>query len=275
MVPDWVPGFLERSPIFAPLRLRGAAMLRAPTWPTLHDLQRALAAREPPLRAQSGAAISFVPQKGKPGAFEEGYEPRIYLKGEVQVRERNWHDLMNALVWLAYPRAKAALNARHYQALLEQRAARSPNRGPLQDALTLFDEGGIIVVAGDRPLLRFIENFEWKTLFWKNRSRVVAAMRFYLFGHALYEKALNPFSGVTARGLLFEVEAAFFDAPPDVQLERVDALAAGVLEDPRTLLSPRALAPVPILGIPGWCAQNARASYYDDADYFRAGRRRG
>lgn len=31
-------------------------------------------------------------------------------------------------------------------------------------------------------------------------------MRFYLFGHALYEKALRPFVGVTGRGILLQAE---------------------------------------------------------------------
>src|ERR1022692_1004856 len=33
--------------------------------------------------------------------FERQYEPRCYLKGEVPTRDYNWHDLLNALVWLA------------------------------------------------------------------------------------------------------------------------------------------------------------------------------
>lgn len=271
MTQAWNPNFLERSPMFEPLRLHGAA-LRTVGWPALDDLQRALAAREPTLIARSGAPITFVPQGRRSGIFEEQYEPRIYLKGEVQVRERNWHDLLNALVWLTFPRAKAALNGRQCDALREQRSRRAPNRGPTQDAMTLFDEGGVIVMARDRELLRLLEDFAWKDLFWQKRSRVMADMRFYLFGHALYEKALNPFTGITGRGLLFEAETGFFDVPPDVQLSRLDDMVAGRLADPAALHSTRALAPVPILGVPGWCAANVHESYYDDRDYFRPGR---
>src|SRR5688572_33114308 len=83
----WDPDFLERSPMFAPLRVH-AARLRTPHWPTLDDLQRALAERRPPVVARSGAPISFVPQERRAGLFEDRYEPRIYLEGEVQVRER-------------------------------------------------------------------------------------------------------------------------------------------------------------------------------------------
>jgi hypothetical protein len=140
--------------------------------------------------------------------------------------------------------------------------------------MTLFDEGGVVVAARDRELLQLLENYAWKDLFWLNRSRVIADMRFYLFGHALYEKALNPFTGITGRSLLFEVEAGFFDAPPEVAHSCLDEMIAGRLADAGTLRSPRELAPVPILGVPGWCADNVRDSYYDNADYFRTGRAR-
>ena len=140
--------------------------------------------------------------------------------------------------------------------------------------MTLFDEGGVIVTARDRALLQLLANFEWKRLFWENRNRVSTDMRFYLFGHAIYEKALHPFTGITARGLLFEVDGGFFAAPLETQLDRVDALAANRIAEPSSLRSPRELAPVPILGVPGWCAENERESYYDNRDYFRSGRKR-
>lgn len=269
----WDPGFLERSPMFEPLRLYGRTVLET-RWPSLDDLQRLLAAREPPITTRSGVRLGFVPQGRKADAFKEKYEPRIYLKGEVQVRRDNWHDLLNALVWLTFPQSKAALNERHYHALLEQQAAGSQNRGPVQDAMTLFDEGGVMVAARDPELLGLIEDFAWKDLFWTRRTRATMDMRFYLFGHALYEKALDPFTGITGRGILFEVDKEFFAGPLSVQLARLDAMLAAHLLDPGLLRSTRELVPMPILGVPGWCADNARESYYDNCDYFRSRRRR-
>lgn len=268
----WDPEFLERSPMFEPLRFFGRTALET-RWPSLDDLRRQLAARKPPITTRSGARLSFVPQGRKASAFEEKYEARIYLRGEVQARRDNWHDLLNALVWLTFPQSKAALNERHYHALLEQTAAGSQNRGPVQDAMTLFDEGGVIVAARDPELLRLIEHFAWKDLFWRNRARVMTDMRFCLFGHALYEKALRPFAGITGRGVLLEVDTEFFASPLSVQLERLDAVLAAHLLDAGRLRSTRELAPVPILGVPGWCADTACESYYDNLDYFRSGRR--
>lgn len=268
----WDPDFLERSPLFEPLRVHGAA-LNSASWPTAADLSRLLEAHAPAVVTHGGARVRFVAQAARSGAFEEKYEPRIYLRGEVQVRCCNWHDLLNALVWITFPRSKAALNWRHYRALLEQRAQGALNRGPVQDAMTLFDEGGVIVASRDARLLRLIERFAWKELFWENRGRVASDMRFYLFGHALYEKALRPFTGITARGILVPVPGDFLDAPLEIQLTRIDETIAARIGDPRQLRSTRELAPVPILGVPGWCTENARAAYYDNVGYFRAGRR--
>lgn len=268
----WDPDFLQRSPMFEPLRLYGAAA-SGPRWPAPGELQRLADARRPPPASRGGAALRFVTQGRKARAWEEKYEARIYLKGEVQMRPDNWHDLLNALVWLTFPRAKAALNERHYRALLDQQHSGVRNRSPLQDVMTLFDEGGVIVAARDRELLRLLADFAWQDLFWRSRGRVITGMRFYLFGHALYEKALNPFTGITGRGILFEVDQGFLAAPLVAQIASLDQRLATRLLDQDRWRSTRELAPVPILGVPGWCADNVCETYYDDAAQFRAGRR--
>jgi hypothetical protein len=188
------------------------------------------------------------------------------------VRPASWHDLLNALVWLTFPRAKVALNARHYRELVDREAGGSGNRGPVQDALMLFDEGGVIVAAGEADLLRLVDGFAWKRLVWHQRERVATAMRIHLFGHALYEKALAPFSGITGRAILLDIGEDVLAMPLESQIAVLDGMIAERLLDPARLRSARELAPLPILGVPGWCADNDRASYYDDTDYFRPGR---
>ena len=269
----WDPDFASRSPMLEPLRW-AAAELNARNWPSLEDLQRLVAARAKPIFTAGGAPLRFVAQGARPRRMEDRYEPRIYQHGEVQVRDANWHDLLNALVWLTFPRAKAALNARHYRALLAQEKSGVRNRGPVQDALTLFDEGGVIVAASDAELLRHVECFAWKRLFWRERTRVARAMRFFLFGHALYEKALAPFTGITGRSILIHVAADLLAAPLPIQIDALDRIVSERLCDPGWLRSPGDLAPLPILGVPGWCAENESAGYYDDATYFRPGRGR-
>lgn len=263
-----------RSPMFEPLRLVGSGVLDRSA-PDLAALQALLARREPPLRTRGGAPLCFVPQGRAGRAFEARYEPRIYQAGEVQVDVARWHDTMNALVWLAFPRAKAALNARHVAALREQLARGAPNRGRLQDAMTLFDEGGVVVASCEDDLLRDLRAFRWKKLFWAQRERVGRAMRFFVFGHALYEKALHPFDGITGRGILFRVDAEFCALPLAAQLAQMDERLECMLLDDNVIRTPRDLAPVPILGVPGWFPSNEHESYYDNARYFRAGRGAG
>jgi DUF3025 family protein len=268
---DWNPGFLARSPMFEPLRAHAGAF--GAGWPRPPDLQRQFDRRNPPPCNTGGMPLRVVPQGRRPAAFEDGYEPRLYLRGELQVREGSWHDLFNVLVWLAFPLAKAALNARHYAALSAQRVAGRANRGPAQDALTLFDEGGVIVASCDDQLLKMIHDFRWKELFWRSRNEVRSRMRFVLFGHALYEKALAPFVGVTGRGILLKAEPDLLEAPLPEQLAVLDAKIAEHLSDERRVAATRELAVVPVLGVPGWHAGNGTESFYDDTDYFRPARR--
>ena len=189
------------------------------------------------------------------------------------MREGSWHDLLNVLVWLAFTLAKAALNERHYLALKVQRANGAANRGPVQDALTLFDEGGVIVASSEDELLACLRDWRCKDLFWESRARLAAQMRFHLFGHAVYEKALSPFLGITSRGILLKVERDLLEAPLPEQLAALDAMIAQHLGDERRVRATRDLAVVPVLGVPGWHADNQMESFYDNTDYFRRQRR--
>lgn len=269
----WDTEQAQASPAFEPLRVHGGAVFDT-AWPGLDDFQRLLDARDPPVRVAGGRPLRIVRQGPKPVVLEDKYEARIHLRGELQVRKDHWHDYFNVLVWLAFPRSKAALNARHFAALREQQAAGAPNRGPAQDALTLFDEGGVVVASDDEELLGLLQEWRWKELFWANRARLQARMRFVLFGHALYEKALRPFAGITGRGIVLKTEPELLVAPLPERLAELDARLAAHLADPGRLLATRELAVVPILGVPGWSANNERESYYDDTDYFRPGRLR-
>jgi hypothetical protein len=265
---DWNPEFLACSPMFEPLRVHAPESFPE-EWPDLPMLQQLLDRREPPVRVGTGTRLRIVPQARKAGRPEARYEERIFVQGELQVRPDNWHDLLNLMAWLAYPRAKAALNARHHAACRERALTGAANRGPTEDALTLFDEGGVIVASASRELLDLMLTFAWKELFWLRRREVTATMRFFLFGHALYEKALRPFAGITGRGICFDVDADFLRAPPPVQLAELDQRLAGHISAPDRLRATRELAIVPILGVPGWCAGNELESYYDNTETFR------
>ena len=273
---EWDAKAARTSPIFDPLRVHGGALFDAVLGneqTNLEDFQRLLDTREPSVRVASGERLRVVPQGRRPAAFEDKYEARTYLKGELQVRPESAHDAFNLLVWLAFPRAKAALNARHFTALREQNAVGAANRGPAQDALTLLDEGGVVVASSDPALLALLRNWRWKELFWTNRARLATHMQFLLFGHAVYEKALHPFLGITSRGILLDVDPALLSAPMPDRLAEVDARLASHIGDPARVLATRELDVVPILGVPGWHPANEGSAFYDNTDYFRPARR--
>lgn len=267
---EWAPDFLDRSPMFAPLAAHAESLRVQPAWPSREALGDLVSTRA--IVTASGARLRLV----APLASDEPYEAQIHRHGELQTREKNWHDLFNVLTWLAYPRTKSEIARGHYN-VLDERAneasavSEGAGRGRMRDALTLFDESGVIVAASEPDLLEDIREFRWKRLFRERRDRVSRAMRFYTFGHAILEKALRPYVGMTGHAVLLTVEADFLSAPLARQIETLDGRVGAEM---RALTTPRALAPLPVLGIPGWWAGNEQESFYDDERYFRAGRTR-
>ena len=267
MADDWNTDWLNRSGMFAPLRALGA---RLPDigWPN-PALLNALADDAGRVVNAQGLRVRFVPQAPKSKDFHDGFEPRAFLKGEVQLRPLHWHDLFNALVWMTFPTAKAVINARHYESLS---AGKTGDRPPVRDALTLFDEEGVVVLSSDASLLEEMREFRWKELFWKRREEVGKRMRFFLFGHALYHKALDPFVGMTGKAVLLRVPDAFAQLPLNSQITEADRLLAAHIGDRTRLSHGRELSPLPVLGVPGWWGGNEQESFYENTGYFRPGR---
>ena len=205
------------------------------------------------LKTESGRTVRFVP----PGAKDAYYEVNVYDTGRVETRPDNLHDFFNALVWLAFPRSKARINAMHAAEIPRE----GGKRGRLRDLLTVFDEGGVIVECEDHALIALLEAMRWKELFWEQRERVRKAMRISIFGHAALEKAAEPWPGIACKALVVRPGAELDDAVHTW----LGALGPGA--------SPRDLTPVPVFGYPGWVAQDE--SFYDDARYFRPSRPNG
>ncbi len=256
----WDPDLLERHPAFAPLR-GPAGRLGQGAWPSPQALEGLL-------RDASAAVVGGLPVR-LVGASAERYEQRLFATGELAHRDGHWHDLFNALAWACFPRAKAQLNAAHVMAW----DASGGQRGPRRDALTLFDESGLVVACPRPELLGLVQSFRWKDLFWDRRAEVCRSLRVFVFGHALYEKLLAPYPSITGHALLLEVDECFADRPLGEQLAMVDAAVAHRLAQGWPV-SPRELSPLPVQGIPGWAPENETASFYDDARIFRSGRRR-
>jgi hypothetical protein len=148
----------------------------------------------------------------------------------------------------------------------------SGNRPAVRDALTLFDEDGLVVLCSDTGLLDLVREFRWKELFWNRREQVKKQMRFFLFGHALYHKALDPFLGMTGKGVLLEVPGAFAQLPLNSQIAETDRLLAAYAWDRKRMSHGREFSPLPVLGVPGWWGGNEEESFYENTAHFRPGR---
>lgn len=265
--PVWDRDALARSPWFASVRSL-LERLPAGRFPDPGDLNTL--ARERGVLSGGGAPLVFVLPAAGPNLAARHYEGRIFRTGEVATRPGSWHDLFNALAWLAFPRTKAVLNRLHHDELA--RRGDGPARGTARDVATLFDEGGIIVACAAPELAQLLAGFEWQRLFWQRRADVARSMRFLVFGHAILERALAPFKSVTAKALV--IDAASDRLDDDALVDRLDAAAAEHFARPQSLASTRTLQPLPVLGIPGWTPGNQDPAFYADAAVFRPWRAR-
>ena len=254
----WDANFLHKSPMFQALLPFAGDLTRFPAWPELKDLKT--------LFSQYGIDLTPVEQAEKPGCFEEHYEPRIFLKRELQTRSKNWHDLFNALVWFRFAQTKTVLNELHYHASLQRQ--QKSNRGALENVITLFDECGVVVISSRVELLNMIREHQWKSLFIDHRDAFERDIKCVVFGHAMYEKALSPYIGMTAQALLIH----------DKQLitGSVDMIDVSVANKWRNgeITSTRDLSPLPLLGIPGWFEANDNPAFYEYEEYFRPRRKK-
>lgn len=265
-MPTWAEAReILRGPLFAPLA-PALARLDPGRWPDHEALSAAAAG----VTTGRGRPLRFVAPRDREARERRSYELHIAETGEVETRAGNWHDLFNALAWIAWPRAKAEINAQHAAILEERGESEARRRSPERDALTLFDEGGVAVASSSPELLRLIVDFEWKELFWRRRGELAGRLSFLAFGHALFEKALDPFLGIVAKTVFVPVDELFASRPPEAQVAEADRLLAAHFANRARFLSPRSMAPLPVLGVPGWHPGTERESYYDDPAHFRA-----
>ncbi|WP_198086970.1 DUF3025 domain-containing protein [Variovorax sp. E3] len=235
---DWA------QPWLAPYRAHGEAVAQAVS----HKGSVAAA-----LQAVKPAPVpDFVGQHALPAG--QAYEAHIFQTRTVPTRD-NLHDLFNGLVWLAFPQAKRRLN--ELQAAEIARHGVAPVRGPLRDALTLFDENGALLDAPPALWQALIAR-DWHALFVARRG-LWAQARLLVFGHALLEKLAAPRKPITAHVLLTH-EAAGGVAFDDARMARA-------LDPARLACKP--FVPLPVLGVPGWWPGNEAPSFYADPQVFR------
>jgi hypothetical protein len=191
------------------------------------------------------------------------YESAVARDGIVHVHRGQWHDALNALAWLAFPKTKAALNARHVQ---DQTSATPNTRSRGRDAATLLDESGLVLVCADPDLARLLRERAWRALFDARREAVIRATQPYAIGHGMLVKLLAPFRAITARTLILPIDPATLPAGATGQA-RVDEAAARAIGD--AALRPEILPPLPVAALPGWDREGLGARLFDDQSVFR------
>jgi len=216
------------------------------------------------LKTESGQPIRFVPSN----ELDDGaYEQRIYTTGQVSTRPDNWHDLFNALVWMRFPRIKIAMNTLHFHSWSEQLTG---TRGRVRDALTLFDECGVIVFSKHLEILNALAERRWTDAFLADEFKT--GVQLSICGHAMLEKYLAPYKSMTAKALLVHVDPGFPELSRQEMLACLDKeiskwMLAGML-----MTEPACLTPLPLAGVPGWWpeAEQGKMAFYDDPAVFRA-----
>jgi Protein of unknown function (DUF3025) len=233
---DWV------QPWYAPWREAGEAPASAIALGTApHEALNAAA-----------PAVRFVPQEALPAGTP--YEQFIFVTRQCPVRP-GLHDFFNALVWLEFPRTKAALNRLQAQEIA--RNGIGAQRGRVRDAITVFDENGALLQA-PAPIWRALEARAWRELFVELRPLWRQA-RLLVFGHALLEQLAVPRKGLTAH--VWRADAAM-DSIAAADAWLADRCTAEVL-------ATKPFTPLPVLGVPGWWPENENFSFYDDSLVFR------
>lgn len=238
---DW------RQPWYAPWRAHG------------EPVAAAVAAGTPlaeALNARGAAPLPFLDQAQMPAG--PAYEQFIFEQRRVPVRP-GLHDFFNGLVWMRFPRAKLQLNRLQGEVIAREGIA--GRRGPVRDAITVFDENGALLQA-PTALWEALVAREWRRLFVDLRP-LWSEARLLLFGHALLEQLAAPRKGLTAH-----VWRA--DCPLAPGADTDGWLAAQCSAE---ALAAKPFTPLPVLGVPGWWPENVNFSFYDDSLVFRPPRR--
>ncbi len=263
-------------PGFAPYRRLRERLLGLPDGQWVEHCNRLAAGRG--LHSASGAAIEFVRDEQPDGALD--YESSILERGRIACRAQGrgaLHDLHNALTWLTFPMVKATLNRLH----LEHRQSDNSRRGRVRDRVTLLDESGLLWLSRSPRLDEQLLARDWRGLMVENRAQVSALVLPIIIGHGLLEKLAAPYKAMTAHCLVCSGCSGEWPAAsahsPAVTPELIEAALAAGLDailashiEAAFRAGPPRLAPLPILGLPGWDAANVDASYYDDPRVFRA-----
>lgn len=200
---SWDPSFFRRNALFWPIAPAAEKLEGFTRWPEPEELAR-LFEGEAPVRFEPAATRSR--RRRRPLGASERYDALITERRIVPTRRGSWHDLLNALVWATFPRAKLALHARQHRVISARLGSdlRLPGaRTRDQDAVAMLDEGGVVLVQPEgRPPVPIV------------------------FGHGIYERLVCD-GAVDLWAAAVRAEAA---TPPEDSRACTDAADATLAE---------------------------------------------
>jgi hypothetical protein len=213
---------------------------------------------------QLGLPIEFI-QASPLGATS--YEAMIFESGKVSTRLPELeapidvvHDYLNALMWFAWPRTKAALNSAQYhsaKSAIDPIFPTTSQRGTYRDRLTLLDESGVIVVCTEAMGALFTAR-RWVELFFENRALIEKGdFQVFVLGHGLLQRLQTPFKSITAHAWIVSSDST--DAIDARMASQVSALSRS--------------QPLPVMGLPAWHRPwfegQQDLTFYNDQSVFR------
>jgi hypothetical protein len=80
---------------------------------------------------------------------------------------------------------------------------------------------------------------------------------------------------MVAKTVFVPVNDLYFMLPIEAQVTQADALLAAHFANRARYQSPKMMAPMPLLGVPGWHPDTGSESFYDDPVHFRGKTTRG
>lgn len=214
--------------------------------------------------------MRFVSQSSLP--IGVAYEQFIFDTQQCPTRD-GLHDFFNALYWNQFPRTKARLNQLQTEQIAQMGSV--TKRGAVRDALTVFDENGALLIAPPE-LWDALIAMDWQRLFVTLRPLWHQA-QLIPFGHALLEKLVHPRKPITSH--VYMTKFTTKNIAPDAMdtsdtgqfYALFDEWVAADLSAEKFASKP--FAPLPVLGVPNWWADNENPHFYDDETVFRKRRR--
>ena len=201
--------------------------------------------------AKSVCHVQFVSQDNLPEGM--AYEQFIFEQHAVPTRD-GLHDFFNALCWLHFPLAKRQLN--QLQAAAIQSQGVGAVRGPVRDAVTVFDENACLLQVDD-VAWDALKRRDWQAAFVTHRD-LWGSAQVQIFGHAALEKLVNPYKAITVH---------MWRVPNGLAVLDWDAWLSQDLQADKLARKP--FLPTPVLGLPGWWPENTTPDFYQDAQVFR------